>query len=121
VITVDAIPGTMRRCPPEPREAPPPPETRRMFAGAHELRTHLMGDCSVIYSREPRGLRTVERISLDARGRYPTWDEIKFARYRLLPHDKTFALFLPPPDLYCDVGGNVMQVLEVVGEQAIDQ
>lgn len=33
-------------------------------------------------------------------GRYPTWDEIADARYKLLPLDVHFAMVLPPPDTY---------------------
>lgn len=33
-------------------------------------------------------------------GRYPRWDEITDARYRLMPDDFTGALLLPPPENY---------------------
>lgn len=33
-------------------------------------------------------------------GRYPRWDEIADARYKLLPDDVHFAMVLPPPDSY---------------------
>jgi hypothetical protein len=33
-------------------------------------------------------------------GRYPTWEEIKDARYRFAPLDVTMAMLLPPQDQY---------------------
>jgi hypothetical protein len=35
-------------------------------------------------------------ISISHPYRYPTWDEIKAARYDLLPDDVTMAMLLPP-------------------------
>jgi hypothetical protein len=51
-------------------------------------------------------------LSISARsGRYPTWDEIADARYDLLPDDRTFAMFLPPPAQYVNVS-NVFHLWE---------
>lgn len=36
-------------------------------------------------------------------GRFPTWEEIIDARYRFLPHDKWFGMYLPPPGDYINV------------------
>ena len=36
-------------------------------------------------------------------GRYPSWDEIADARYRLVPASVTMAMVLPPPDEFVAV------------------
>ena len=52
-------------------------------------------------------------MSISHRQRYPTWDEIKDARYALLPHDITMAQFLPPPSRYINVHPNCFHLWEV--------
>lgn len=61
-----------------------------------------MGECIVHRFRDDDGLQLV--VSHDSR--YPTWDEIKFARYSLLPRDEWYALMLPPVTEYVDDRAN---------------
>ena len=49
----------------------------------------------------PRQRRSATRrilwvVYIDHPSRYPTWDEVKVARYRLLPDAATVAMLLPP-------------------------
>ncbi len=37
-------------------------------------------------------------LSISTSSRYPTWDEIKKARYDLIPHDIWMVQVLPPPE-----------------------
>jgi hypothetical protein len=46
-------------------------------------------------------------------GRYPTWDEIKEARYRFLPPDITVAMILPPPGEYVNVHDTCFHLWQV--------
>ncbi len=64
-----------------------------------------MGDCRIIRAQEPEGINGEMRwhLSISCPDRHPTWDEIKTARYRLLPHDIAFAMILPPPRFYVNV------------------
>jgi hypothetical protein len=47
--------------------------------------------------------------------RYPTWDEIRECRDRLLPPEKTFVMFLPPKDEYVNVHPNCFHLHEYDG------
>ncbi len=53
--------------------------------GALAAYTYILGECSVIVAREPVGPGGSYRwhLSIAHRGRYPTWDEIKTARYSI--------------------------------------
>lgn len=88
-----AIPGTH-----EPGFIPPP-----LHSFARDWWT--MGECSVHVSRDPAGREgaMLWHLSISAPNRHPTWDEIKTARYRLLPLDLTFGMLLPPPDEYVNM------------------
>jgi hypothetical protein len=51
-------------------------------------------------------------------GRYPTWDEIKDARYRLMPADIYVAQILPPPSEFLsahETTFHLWQIPEEVG------
>jgi hypothetical protein len=47
--------------------------------------------------------------------RYPTWDEIRDARYEFIPDEITMAMFLPPRDQYINVHENCFHLHEVEG------
>jgi hypothetical protein len=56
----------------------------------------------------------------DNRGRlsrYPSWDEIADARYRLLPDDVDFVMHLPPPDEYVAVHDTTFHLHEHPGRE----
>ena len=74
-----------------------------------------LGDCTVIVGRE--GDPLLWHLSISHPGRYPTWDEIKVARYRLLPDEVMMALLLPPSGEYVNVPeqDNVFHLWEVAG------
>jgi hypothetical protein len=46
-------------------------------------------------------------------GRYPTWDEIKDARYRLMPGDITVAQLLPPEDEWVNAHETTFHLWEI--------
>lgn len=46
-------------------------------------------------------------------GRYPTWDEIKDARYRFMPGDITVAQLLPPESEWVNVMGTCFHLWEI--------
>ena len=75
------------------------------------------GHLSVIAGEEPDGfhLSISHRLSDGTRrpGRYPTWDEIKDARYRFGPLDKTLAMLLPPQSDYVNVHDTTFHLWEV--------
>jgi hypothetical protein len=51
-------------------------------------------------------------------GRYPTWDEIKEARYRFMPGDIYVAQILPPEDEFINVMGTCFHLWEIPAEAA---
>jgi len=66
---------------------------------------YTLGEIKIIVTRDPAGENgaLLWHLSISRPKRHPSWDEIKAARYRLLPHDKTFAMLLPPPEQYVNV------------------
>jgi hypothetical protein len=124
--TIDGIPGTVE---PGYREQPIqelglPPEMLAQMArfgiDADDvgMRRYRMGDCTIICSSGERiGVNGERRwhLTISTPHRHPTWDEIKTARYRLMPLDKCFAMLLPPPEVYVNVDAqdHVFQLHEV--------
>ncbi len=49
-------------------------------------------------------------------GRYPTWDEIKDARYRFMPAHITVAQILPPEDEFVSVHDTTFHLWEIPEE-----
>ena len=103
------IPGTH-----EPGFAPAPlvrdEEGTRMIAlvlptGVLSVEVWRMGECAVIVAREAAGAagEPLWHLSISRRDQHPSWDEIKTARYRLLPRDLCFGMLLPPPEVYVNV------------------
>jgi hypothetical protein len=69
--------------------------------------TRRVGDGTllVMVGLEPDGwhLSISHRSNNGRLTRYPRWDEIADARYRLAPEEITMAMFLPPPAEYVAV------------------
>jgi hypothetical protein len=96
------------------RELPPPPPVRDFLAaGMIEpgARYFAFGGCSVILARGPAGWH----LSIAHPSRYPTWDEVAEARYRLVPDGATMAMILPPRAEYVDVHPNCFHLYEIGG------
>jgi hypothetical protein len=91
-------------------------------ARAIELRSYTMGVCSILIGHEPAGvnLEKLWHLTISTPSRHPTWDEIKIARYRLLPLDLCFAIMLPPPGYYVNLPeqDHVFQLWEVTDPRA---
>ena|SRR5271156_2885160 len=66
-------------------------------------RAFQWGDIRVFVGQEPV---IGWHLSISNPYRYPSWDEIKAARYDLMPDNITVAMFLPPKDEYVNVHGN---------------
>jgi len=85
------------------------------------LEVYEMGGCQIFVIREPAGKngRLLWHLSISRKNRHPSWDDIKAARYRLLPLDITVAVLLPPPDEYVNVPeqDHVFHVWEIEDER----
>jgi hypothetical protein len=103
------IPGTHEPGWVEPPllKLPVPPRLREIVHGNLDLELSVwqLGPCHIIRAVEPMGRQHELRwhLSISRTDRHPSWDEMKTARYRLLPHDVTFAILLPPPPFYVNV------------------
>ena len=53
-------------------------------------------------------------MSISCANRYPVWDEIRDARYALLPDEITMGMFLPPKAQYVNVHPNCFHLHEVI-------
>lgn len=83
------------------------------------------GHLSVMAGAETKGLDSPRwHLSISHRtnthppqpGRYPTWDEIKDARYRFMPGNITVAMYLPPEDEYVNVHETTFHLWEAPGD-----
>lgn len=123
---IEGIPGTFTHGFREPEilELSLPANFRqgyRTFTGntveENLVHRYAMGPCNVLVSREPAGLKgeRLWHLTISTPSRHPTWDEIKLARYRLLPADICVGILLPPPEMYVNVEAqdHVFQLWEV--------
>ena len=69
----------------------------------------IPGECTVFYSPDANR----HHLSVAHPKRYPTWDEIKEARYQLLPDDCYMALMLPPKEYWINIHKNCFHLWEV--------
>lgn len=90
-------------------------ETTRMLRaqGARGVRAYERGDVHVIVAREPVNDELRWHLSISARGRYPTWDEVADARYDLLPDELTMAMLLPPRGEYVNLHATTFHLHEL--------
>jgi len=55
-------------------------------------------------------------LSISRPDHYPSWDEIKLARYDLLPANITMALIFPPPEEYVNIHPNCFHLHQMPNE-----
>lgn len=76
------------------------------------LRYH-MGACNIILgSTAESGFH----LSISCPDRYPTWDEIAHARFKLVPGDVTMAMLLPGEKDYVNIHANCFHLWQVPGD-----
>jgi hypothetical protein len=71
-----------------------------------------LGACRVIVSRTVAGWH----LSISRADRLPSWEEVRDARYALVPDEATMALILPPRDEYVNVHEFCFHLWEIPGE-----
>ena len=52
-------------------------------------------------------------LSISREDRYPVWDEIKEARYALIPNEITMCMILPPKEEYVNLHRNTFHLHEI--------
>lgn len=87
--------------------------------GAKAFRTS--SNCAIIVAREPLGPGGAMRwhLSISHHGRYPHWDEIKQARYELIPDDAMMAMLLPPKEQYVNVHQRCFHLHEIEAKEVV--
>lgn len=76
-------------------------------------RTFVWGNVRVFVGKEPMGWH----LSISCPNRYPTWDEIKQARYDLCPDEVTMAMILPPRKDYVNIHDFCFHLHEIQDEE----
>ena len=72
----------------------------------------MFGKCKVIVGQEPE---VGWHMSISRRTRYPSWDEIREARYTFIPDDITMVMVFPPADEYINVHPNCFHLYQEGG------
>jgi len=57
---------------------------------------------------------------LNTPGRFPTWEEIKEARYKFIPDNANMAIMFPPSELYYNLHDTCLHLLEIPVALALD-
>jgi hypothetical protein len=70
---------------------------------------YTLNGCSVIVGIE-NGLW---HLSIAHKNRYPSYDEIKQARYKFVPDNVTMAMLFPPKDQFVNVHPNCFHLWEI--------
>jgi len=87
------------------------------------LSIYTMGPCNIFVGQEPAGKNheLLWHLTISTPSRHPTWDEIKVARYRLLPADICVGILLPKPEFYVNLPeqDHVFQLWEVRDEREV--
>jgi hypothetical protein len=80
-------------------------------SGAKEEYTYRLGVCLCIVTHD--GGTYGWHLSISHKTRYPLWDEIAEARYRLLPANITMAMILPPAEEYVNIMPRCFQLVQI--------
>lgn len=75
-------------------------------------RAYRMSGCSIFVSQQAVGWH----LSIAHRSRMPTWEEVRDARYELIPDEVTMAMLLPPKAEYVNAHEFCLQLYEVPSE-----
>lgn len=89
--------------------------TMGLLHRCREIDAYTCGDLQVLRTREDGAWH----LSISHPTRYPTWDEIRDARYDLLPDDVTMAMLLPPRAEYVNIHENCFHLHEIAGDKAV--
>jgi hypothetical protein len=112
------VPSFKHKNMPEIVETIPPQATVKWFMSVwsarglanRKLQTFTLGECSILLTKEYGLLH----MSISHPSRYPNWDEIAAARYRLIPTDRDAIMVLPPVNEYINHHEFCFQVHETV-------
>jgi hypothetical protein len=75
-------------------------------------RAFVSGSCRIIVSQQKAGWH----LSISKPNKLPSWEEVRDARYELIPDAATMALLLPPMEEYINVHEFCLQMYEIPAE-----
>lgn len=87
-----------------------PPDVRGLLEPG--ARAFTLGPCQIIVAQQRAGWH----LSISRPDRLPSWEEVRVARYALVPDEATMALLLPPRAEYVNVHDFCLQLYEIPGE-----
>lgn len=77
-------------------------------------KAYRKGDLRIWVTRDLYSSGAVRwHMSISTRTRYPEWDEIRDARYALIPDDITMGMLLPPKSEYVNLHQNCFHLHEI--------
>ena len=88
------------------------PTTPMRFFAPH-TKAYVKGGSRVLIGHEDRNGKPRWHLSISRADRYPGWDEIRDARYSLVPLGICMAMLLPPPNEYVDIHPNCFHLWEI--------
>jgi len=78
-------------------------------------KAYAKGDLRIWVTRDAYWTGEVRwHLSISTNHRYPTWEEIRDARYALLPDNITMGMLLPPKREYVNVHPNCFHLHEII-------
>lgn len=99
------------------KEIPAPQIVGMEHLGTHYVynKAFTKGGCNVWVTRDRYNTGEVRwHMSISRTDRYPVWDEIRDARYDLLPDEITMGMLLPPKSEYVNLHPNCFHLHEIV-------
>jgi hypothetical protein len=104
-------PSFEARAPLPLREHPPSDREQARFLNAANsyFRRYSLGECTAMVTKEDGRWH----MSIAHPRRYPTWDEVAEARYRLLPESIVAAMVLPARGHYVNLHPNCFHLHEI--------
>ena len=85
-------------------------ELKRLVTDVPFGEWYFLGECRVCITRD--GKDAMFHLSISHPSRYPTFDEIKEARYRLIPDDVTMVMMFPPRGQYVNLHTNCFHLYQ---------
>lgn len=76
-----------------------------------DCKRFIIGECDILVGTMPGGKK---HLSISHPSRYPTWDEIKEARYGLLPDDIDMAMYLPAQEEFVNIHNNCFHLFQCI-------
>ena len=78
-----------------------------------DARAYRWGFVLVFVAQESEGWH----LSISRPDKHPSWEEIKQARYDLIPSNVTMAMIFPPPDEFVNIHEHCFHLFQIPGDR----